>query len=95
MFFEDKRFIVFALDTSYNHIDSKSNNLTPEYPFKIARLLGFHFSPLLLFPGTAGCQCNEFVWKAVTGVLILVIILLIIVIIWQHKRGNIKTFPFS
>ncbi|CAH3158239.1 unnamed protein product, partial [Porites lobata] len=36
---------------------------------------------------TERCQCNEVIWKAVTGVLIFINILLVVVIVWQHKRG--------
>ena len=49
-----------------------------------------NFSFLVLFTDTERCQCNEVIWKAVTGVLIFINILLIAYIVWQHKRGNIQ-----
>ena len=56
--------------------------------------LRFNFSFLVLFTDTERCQCNEVIWKAVTGVLIFLNILLLVFIVWQHKRGDIKLEPF-
>ena len=57
--------------------------------------LSLTFPPwfLVLFTDTERCQCNEVIWKAVTGVLIFINILLVVVIVWQHKRGD-KIYPF-
>ena len=49
---------------------------------------------MVLFTDTERCQCNEVIWKAVTGVLIFINILLVVVIIWQQKRGNRELFFF-
>ena len=52
---------------------------------------------MVLFTDTERCQCNEVIWKAVTGVLIFINILLVVVIVWQQKRGNreLKFFPLA
>ena len=55
-----------------------------------AGCLRLNFSFLVLFTDNERCQCNEVIWKAVTGVLTFINILLIVLIVWQHKRGDIK-----
>ena len=55
----------------------------------------FNFSFMVLFTDSERCQCNEVIWKAVTGALIFINILLVVVIVWQQKRGNIEKFFFS
>lgn len=71
-------------------LNSRGNDLSPIY----AGWLRFNFSFLDLFTDTERCQFNEVIWKAVTGVFISINILLVGVIVWQHKRGDIKFFPF-
>ena len=55
----------------------------------------FNFSFMVLFTDIERCQCNEVIWKAVTGVLIFINILLVVVIVWQQKRGNRELFFFT
>ena len=50
---------------------------------------------MVLFTDIERCQCNEVIWKVVTGVLIFINILLVVVIVWQKKRGNIENLFFS
>ena len=71
-------------------LNSRGNDLSPIY----AGWLRFNFSFLVLFTDTERCQRNEIIWKAVTGVFIFINILLVAVIVWQHKIGDIKFFPF-
>ena len=71
-------------------LNSRGNDLPPIY----AGWLRFNLSFLVLFTDTERCQCNEVIWKAVTGVFISINILLVAVIVWQHKIGDIKFFPF-
>ena len=73
-------------------LNSRGNDLSPIY----AGWLRFNLSFLVLFTDTERCRCtcNEVIWKAVTGVFISINILLVGVIVWQHKKGDIKFFPF-
>ena len=71
-------------------LNSRGNDLSPIH----AGWLRFNFSFLVLFTDTERCQFNEVIWKVVTGVFISINILLVGVIVWQHKRGDIKFFPF-
>ena len=71
-------------------LNSRGNDLSPIY----AGWLRFNFSFLVLFVDTERCQRNEVIWKAVTGVFLFINILLVAVLVWQHKRDDIKIFPF-
>ena len=71
-------------------LNSRGDDLSPIY----AGWPRFNFSFLVFFTDTERCQCNGVIWKAVTGVFISINIVLVAVIVWQHKRGDIKFFPF-
>ena len=81
--FKTKDVLFKAVDT----LNSRGNDLPREYKQVGLGLTSIHGS---IFTGTERCQCNEVIWKAVTGVLIFINILLVVVIVWQHmyKRGN-------
>ena len=46
------------------------------------------FSFFLIAAGESKCLCNDVIWAAVVGVLVLIIICLILYIVWLHKKGK-------